>query len=68
MHSIPFKGCGLREAMDRRFGQYMGAEVQSIFPLIDRKAADQTTIGSLSLVQDKTLATLLMDCVMPGTI
>ena len=46
MHSIPFKGCGLCEAMDRRFGQQytMEAAVQSIFPLIDRKAADQTTI------------------------
>ena len=34
---IKLKGFGLRGAADRRSGQYVGAAVQSIMPLIDRK-------------------------------
>ena len=33
---IRLKGCGLREAEDRRFGQYLGATAQSVIQLIDR--------------------------------
>ena len=33
---LRMKGCGLREAVDRRHGQYMGAMLQSTMPLIDR--------------------------------
>ena len=34
---IRLKGCGLREAEDRRFGQYLGATAQSVIHLIDRR-------------------------------
>ena len=34
---IRMKGCGLREAVDRRYGQYLGAMLQSTMPLMDRK-------------------------------
>ena len=30
------KGCGQREAVDRRHGQYLGAMLQSTMPLMDR--------------------------------
>ena len=33
---IRLKGCGIREAEDRRFGQYLGAATQSVMYLIDQ--------------------------------
>ena len=55
------KGCGLREAADRRHAQYIGAAVQSIPHLVDRK--DETgciTPGRLNL---PAIATLFGDSV-----
>ncbi|KAL9183104.1 hypothetical protein ACHAXT_004891 [Thalassiosira profunda] len=34
---VRFRGCGLREAVDRRFGQFLGGFVQSVLPLLDRR-------------------------------
>ena len=44
------KGCGLREAADRRHAQFLGALVQSTMPLIDRTDEHNCTIpGRLSI-------------------
>ena len=41
---IRFRGCGLREAVDRRSGKYLGAAVQSILPLVTRTENFNCTI------------------------
>ena len=47
---IRFKGCGLRQATDRRYAQYLGAFAQSTMHLIDRTDQNNCTIeGRLKL-------------------
>ena len=49
---LPIKenGCGLRQAEDRRHGQYIGALAQSVLPLLDSKDANNnTTTGRLNI-------------------
>ena len=41
---IWLKGCGLREAVNRRYGQFMGAHVQNITPLIDRTDTEMNAV------------------------
>ena len=42
---ILHKGCGLREAADRRPRQYLGATVQSVIQIIDRMDANGNRIA-----------------------
>ena len=41
---IRHKGCGLRDAEDRRFGQFLGAAAQSLIHLMDRVDKGGSTI------------------------
>ena len=38
------RGCGLREAVDRRFGQFMGGMAQSVPALVTRTTARNITV------------------------
>jgi len=44
------KGCGLKEAVDHRHGQFVGAMLHSTMPLIDRTEKDNCAIeGRLNI-------------------
>ena len=56
---LRMKDCGLREAEDRWYGQFIGAMLQSILPLMDRTSSNNCYIpGSLNI--GGALVTFLM--------
>ena len=53
---LRMKGCGLREMVDRRHGQFVGAMLQSVLPLMDRRDSNNCSIpGRLDIPSIKDL-------------